>query len=244
MSSEKPRLRRLSRRESLKWMSTLAGATTISAVLPPISAADNKTDYAPWPELNLKPVSASGYGTDPDLITPAPAPWPRIMSDKQLALSIVLADILIPRDDAGQSASEVGVVDVIDEWISAPYPTQQAHRQIIEPGLAWIDAESKRRSGKRFVQLTQRQQLNIVDDIAFSERPVADDLQRPTAFFSMFRQLVVGAYVTSPQGMQDLGYQGNVPIAGDYPGPTPEAMTHLHSLLNDLGLESPTRPSG
>ena len=59
----------------------------------------------------------------------------------------------------------------------------------------------------------------------------------------MFRQLVVGAYVTSPQGMQDLGYQGNVPIAGDYPGPTPEAMTHLHSLLNDLDLKSPSQSS-
>lgn len=244
MSSEQPYLRRLSRRESLKWMSTLAGATTISAVLPPTSAADKKTDYAPWPELNLKPVSASGYGTDPDLITPATAPWPRLMNDHQLALSVALADIIIPRDDAGQSASEVGVVDVIDEWVSAPYPTQQGHRQIIEPGLAWIDAESKRRFGKPFGQLAHAQQLHIVDEIAFTQRPVPDSLQRPTAFFSMFRQLVVGAYVTSPAGMQYLGYQGNVPIAGDYPGPTPEAMTHLHALLNDLGLKSPPRSSG
>ena len=33
-----------------------------------------------------------------------------------------------------------------------------------------------------------------------------------------------------------MGYQGGVPINGDYPGPTPEAMAHLEGVLEDLGL--------
>ena len=34
------------------------------------------------------------------------------------------------------------------------------------------------------------------------------------------------------------GHEGNVVIAGDYPGPSAEAMRHLAGLLNDLGLAS------
>ncbi|MBT5682665.1 MAG: gluconate 2-dehydrogenase subunit 3 family protein, partial [Gammaproteobacteria bacterium] len=44
------------------------------------------------------------------------------------------------------------------------------------------------------------------------------------------------AYFASPEGTKDIGYIGNTPIAGDYPGPTPEAMAHLDKMLSDLGL--------
>ena len=37
--------------------------------------------------------------------------------------------------------------------------------------------------------------------------------------------------------MRELGYQGNVAIAGDYPGPTEAAMAHLNEQLEKLGLE-------
>ena len=61
-------------------------------------------------------------------------------------------------------------------------------------------------------------------------------LETPKLFFSGLRALVVGAFFTSPEGMRDLGYIGNTPIYGDYPGPTPEAMVHLESLVENLGL--------
>ncbi len=44
------------------------------------------------------------------------------------------------------------------------------------------------------------------------------------------------AYFASPEGTKDLGYIGNIPIAGDYPGPTPEAIAHLDTILDELGL--------
>ena len=36
--------------------------------------------------------------------------------------------------------------------------------------------------------------------------------------------------------MKDIGYMGGVPIQGDYPGPTLEAMDHLRELTKKLGL--------
>ncbi len=84
--------------------------------------------------------------------------------------------------------------------------------------------------------MTESQQLDIVGDIAFSEGQTPAGLATPRLFFSGLRALVVGAFFTSPEGIRDLGYIGNTPIYGDYPGPTPEAMVHLESLVENLGL--------
>ena len=108
---------------------------------------------------------------------------------------------------------------------------------MIEPGLQWLNDEASRRFDAAFVDLSESQRLEIVDEIAFADRPTPPGLERPKAFFAGFRGLVVGAWVTTPEGMKDLGYEGNVAIAGDYPGPTPEAMAHLEGLLDDLGLK-------
>ncbi len=223
----------LTRRETLKWIGAVSGALAISTTLPACGTSGDPGDHAPWPEIKLDPVSAPGYGTDPDLIAPAPVPWPRLLSDAQLATTAALADIIVPAENNIPAASQVGVVEFIDEWISAPYPTQQEHRGLLVAGLQWLDDEAARRFEADFVNLTSTQQLEIVDDIA---QPEADTLQLPGLFFSGFRTLAVGAFYTSPEGIADLGYQGNVAIAGDYPGPSQEAELHLQALLEQLGL--------
>ena len=78
--------------------------------------------------------------------------------------------------------------------------------------------------------------LAIIDDIAYPDRPASQDLEGPRQFFAGLRQLAAGAYYTSPEGVRELGYMGNVPIAGDYPGPSDEAMDHLEEQLAVLGL--------
>jgi len=50
------------------------------------------------------------------------------------------------------------------------------------------------------------------------------------------KKLGITAYFASPQGTKEIGYQGNVPLPGDYPGPTEEAFAHLDKALADLGL--------
>jgi hypothetical protein len=230
---------KLSRRDTLKWIGVMSTTVAIPVTFSSSgSAAGSAGDsrFAPWPQVTLEPATSRGYGQDPDLITPQPAPWPRLMSEAQLALTAVLADIIVPAEDDVPSASEVGVPDVIDEWISAPYPRQQQHRAITESGLLWMDNEARRRNQQSFVQLQQPQQLEIVEDIAYSEQQTVPGLEMPVAFFDGFRTLVVGAFFTSPEGIRDIGYIGNTPIRGDYPGPTAEAMAHLDQLLSRLGL--------
>jgi hypothetical protein len=199
-------------------------------------AAASGQEVAAWQPAKLKPVKSPGYGQDPNLLHPAPVPWPKILSGLELDLLSVLSDILIPADGKAPSASAAKVPDVIDEWVSAPYPDQQSHRELIVAGLGWCDREAMRRFAKLFVNANQKDQLAIVDDIAFSDRLNRSELHEPILFFDLLRRLVTGMYYSSAEGSSELGYQGNVPIAGDYPGPSKEAMAHLNEQLTILGL--------
>jgi len=78
--------------------------------------------------------------------------------------------------------------------------------------------------------------LQIIDDIAYRHTDLAPQFQKIADAFARFRGRVLAAFFCTPQGTKDLGYLGNVAIAGDYPGPTDEAMAHLDKVLNDLGL--------
>ncbi|QJR80165.1 gluconate 2-dehydrogenase subunit 3 family protein [Alteromonas pelagimontana] len=230
-------LPRLSRRESLKWMGILAA----SAALPGLAACSDNTAVAAtqaghWPELSLAPVTAKGYGKDPNLIIPPETPWPRTLTPAQLTTVAVLSDILVPKDGNVPSASQVNVPDVVDEWVSAPYASQQRDRITILSALAWIDDEAELRFQKPFTKLSSAQQTAIIDDIAYENAKTPEQFQRIATAFSRFRSLVLAAFFCSPEGTKDIGYLGNVAIAGDYPGPTEEAKQHLDKMLQELGL--------
>ncbi len=232
---------RLSRRESLKLLAALAA----SAMLPGLSACDSTSpqDAAAgvvsdghWPELELQPVTAKGYGKDPDLMSPPEAPWPLTLTPAQLSLLALLSDIIVPAEGQSPSASAVQVPTVIDEWVSAPYPDQQQDRLTVLSALAWLDDEAALRFSQPFTALGTPQQLAIIDDIAYDNEQTAPQFQRIAKAFARLRNLVLAAYFCTPEGKEDIGYLGNVAIAGDYPGPTPEAYGHLDKVLAELGL--------
>ncbi len=229
----------ITRREGLAWIAAAAAAMPLTAKAQapaPVTAALPMLDpVAPWPTATLPPVTAAGYGSDPDLMNPK-APWPLILSDEQKALAKLLCDLILPKDDASPGAGEVGVADFIDEWVSAPYPTQSDDRDLILRGLAWLDAQA---GAGGFAAATPAQQTRILDAIALSR---SDALGQPSSFFSRFKTLVICGYYTLPEGKAALGYIGNQPVVGPYPGPTPEAMDHFHALLASLNLKDPGQP--
>ena len=148
---------KLSRRDSLKLLAALAASTMLPAVsaCAPASTADAAAgaDGGHWPELDLQPVTASGYGKDPDLITPPEAPWPLTLTPDQLSLLALLSDIIVPAEGKSPSASAVQVPTVIDEWVSAPYPDQQQDRLTVLSTLAWLDDEAALRFSQPFAPI-------------------------------------------------------------------------------------------
>jgi len=203
--------KRLPRREAIKWV--LAASATVSLL--------------DWRGFGAPPVMAKGYGTDPDLLETYNAGdlWPLTLSEAQRRTATALGDVIIPADDKSPAASGLQVVDFIDEWISAPYPEQQHHREIIVNGLTWIEAESAKRFKKSFTALSKTQQQAICDDICFAPK-AAPKFAKAAAFFSVFRNLTTGGFYTTAAGWKDIGYVGNVALPR-FEGPPPEVLKYV-----------------
>ena len=227
----------LTRRQSLK----LFGMMLASAAVPVLSGcatSESKVSAvaSDWPTLTIEPISVAGYGQYPSLIMPPPSPWPKTLTQQQIALVSRLTDILVPASNGQPGAVQIGAVDVIDEWVSAPYAQQQRDRDSILRLLIWLDEESVRRFGQPFLTLNESEQFAQLDDIAYNRDNIEQRLQQPAAVFNRLRSLVLAAYFCSEAGSREIGYQGNIAISGDYPGPTEEAKAHLDGILDELGL--------
>ena len=204
---------RMDRRTAIKWLLTAAAA---AAVLERDTlAADPATP------------AAKGYGQDPDLLKdykPGDA-WPLTFTDTQRATAAALCDVIIPADSKSPSAASLGVHDFIDEWISAPYPEQAADRKPILDGLAWLDAESQRRFQNDFANLIASQQNALCTDIAYAPK-AKPEFKVAAQFFKKFRDLTAGGFYTTPAGVKDLGYTGNVPTPA-FAGPSSEVLKKI-----------------
>lgn len=205
--------RRIERRVAIRWMMTAAASL-------------------PLVQMRLRgdvnaPVDAKGYGTDPELAkTYNPGDvWPLTLSEAQRRTAASLCDVIIPADSESPSASSVGVVDFIDEWVSAPYPQQRNDRPLILEGLTWIDAEAQKRFTQTFSALDESKKHAICDDICFEPKAKAE-LKRAARFFARFRDLTAGGFYTTPEGMNDLKYIGNTPLA-TFDGPPPEVIRRV-----------------
>jgi len=229
------------RRTTIKWLAATMVAANTGCSSNSRYLGD-EIPAAPKPANSLLGVAARpdniGYGTDPDLINPV-VPWSRTMTEAQLSTSAALCDMILPADDHSPAASAVGVPDFIDEWVSAPYAQQQHDREIILAGLEWLEQESRRRFGSAFPSANDDQAVELLDGIAYPDQ-AAVELASLVEFFDRFRYLTVGAYYTTEVGIADIGYIGNVPIVGSYPGPSAAAMAHLAGVLEELGLALPS----
>ena len=205
----------MDRRTTIKWM--LAAAATVPSL---------RISNALAGDAAARDVAANqaGYGTDPDLTKEwkSGGPWPLTLTENARATAKALADLIIPADDVSPAASDVGVVDFIDEWISAPYPQQRGDRPTVLKGLLWIEAEAQQRFGKAFSALADAQKSAIADDICSPAKAKAE-FADAAKFFSKFRDLTAGGFYTTPAGMNDIGYRGNVPLE-KFEGPPLEAL--------------------
>ena len=203
---------RLPRRTVLKWFAAVAAATQ----LPDFGSAASA----------VAPAKA-GYGTDPDLsrfYQPGDF-WPLTLTPAQRQTLSALTDLLFPADDLGPAASAVHVPEMIDEWLSSPYPAQQKDRDVLLPGLQWTEDEAQKRFTKGFPALTDEQKRAIADDIC-SAPEAKPEFKKAAAFFQRIRALAASAYYSTEAGWKALGYVGNIPLA-KFDGPPPEVLERL-----------------
>lgn len=204
---------RMDRRDAISWMLSAVGSVAL--------LDDDAFAQVPaWP-------NGAGYGVDPNLLKSYKAGdlWPLALSTKQRRTAALLCDVIIPAEGDTPSASALHVHDFVNEWVSAPYPTHQRDRVLIVDGLAWMDEESARRFGKQFHRIVMQQRQAICDDIC-DEAKAKPEFKAAAAFFRRYRDLTAGGFYTTPAGMKDLGYVGNVALAA-FSGPPREVKARL-----------------
>lgn len=140
----------------------------------------------------------------------ARAAAPEILSAEELALTGVLAEMIIPQTDT-PGALAVGAHRTIDHLLAvcALAPAQQAFKA----GLARVDATATAQDGKRFAALSAPRQLALVGAMDRGQAPFGAEDQQ---FFRMLKQYTLFAYYTSePGATRELAY---LPVPGGYKG--------------------------
>jgi hypothetical protein len=216
-----------SRRDALKTMAIGAASVPVASALGrrtlPLAAtadapgADGEEVLAAAPHTGPR-----GTPSDPDLLHPK-RDWPRKLSKAEMVTLTVLCDVIIPADAKSPAASAVGVPAWINEYASHPNNERDLVR--IRGGLAWMDAESRKRFGKSFAKASDAERTQICDDICYL--PNAKPGFRAAArFFDQVRDLSASWFYSSDAGMKDLQYIGNVALPR-FDGPPPEVLKHL-----------------
>ncbi len=170
----------------------------------------------------LAPDAAEGFKKDPafeqfgrteyEKMRDAKLFAEQFFTKQEMKTITILVDIIIPRDVMSGSASDAGVPAFI-EFMAKDKPELQTP---LRGGLNWLDMQSKKRFEKIFVDITDAQRLQIVEDIAYPERK-KPGMSQGVSFFSLMRNLAASGFWSSQIGINDLGYVGNTPNQWDGP---------------------------
>jgi gluconate 2-dehydrogenase gamma chain len=131
---------------------------------------------------------------------------PAFFTAEEMTSITILGDIIIPRDSVSGSASDAKVPAFI-EFIVKDMPE---HQTPLRGGLRWLDVQCLNNYGKAFKDCDSKQQMKMVDEIAWPNK-AKPGMQQGVAFFNLIRNLVATGFYTTEIGVKDVGYIGNVP---------------------------------
>jgi len=132
------------------------------------------------------------------------------LNEHELETIAVLCDIILPANADFGSASEAKVPEFI-EFIVKDMPY---HQLPLRGGIAWLDNYSNAKFNMEFKKLSNEQQREICDAIAYPGKTAPENLAGEK-FFTRMRNLTLTGYYTSEMGIKDLGYKGNMPNVWD-----------------------------
>lgn len=146
-----------------------------------------------------------------------------------------LAEIIVPADKVSGSAKDAGAPEFIDTLCHQ----NEELADIFHGGLAWLDAETRKRHGSTFTAAKPADQTAVLDLLIEAEKYEAErrgeelvyqkaavykeftnytvKREHPLAvgarFFDWVRKMTVDAFYTSPIGVKDLGFLGNKAVS-------------------------------
>jgi hypothetical protein len=190
--------------------------------------------------LALMPFAASWDLSAPQIeraakafdLVASTAPYvPKFFTQAEWKTVSMLADYIIPRDARSGSATDAKVPEYMD-WLMADKEASLATRTAMRGGIGWIDLECDERFGTTFVNSTDPQRRQVLDDIAWPKK-ARPEMAHGVAFFNRFRDLTAAGFFSSEMGYKDVKFVGNV-FNPNWNGCPPEAMAKLgvsHDLM-------------
>lgn len=172
----------MDRRESLKWIA-----------LAPLAASFE------WTSLDVKHARAKA-----DTARAAGRFAPDFFTEHEYETVRVLVDMILPADDRSGSATDLGVPEFMD-FMMIDRPSMQVP---MRGGLSWLDLHTRERFGVTFLDASDEQRRNVLDQIAYPD-DADPELSHGVAFFTSFRDLTASGFWTTEEGMADLQYMGN-----------------------------------
>ncbi|HLW20444.1 MAG TPA: gluconate 2-dehydrogenase subunit 3 family protein [Cyclobacteriaceae bacterium] len=176
-------------------------------------------------EVEHKPIlgTGPGYGRTPEEIAyDERLNSTTFFTDEERKKIEILVDIIIPADETSGSANDAGVPDFI-EFMMKDMPGYQVP---MRGGLKWLDFRADDHFQTTFLECSEEQQLQIIDEIAYPDNATADT-EGGISFFNMLRNLTATGFFTSKIGFDDLGYVGNQPNVWDG---VPQEVLDKHGL--------------
>ncbi|MDF9797110.1 gluconate 2-dehydrogenase gamma chain [Catalinimonas alkaloidigena] len=215
---EEPNKNGMDRRTSLKYMSgaaaSLASLTWVGCETPEETAEVTEHKHAANEEMNISEA-------DQKLMEQ------QFFTDHEMQTVTVLANLIIPADERSGNAADAGV----PEFIEFMMKDQPWHQTGMRGGLRWLDIESMHQFEKSFFDLSEKQQKQILDQIAYPEI-AKPEMSQGGNFFNNFRDFVATGFFTSKMGIEDLKYMGNT--ANVWKGSPQEVMDKLGVSYDDV----------
>lgn len=200
-------------------------ALPVLTALPTVERVLDPTATRPEAQADAPPQKEPA---GPDGTVPAPARKPTFFTAAEYATVKVLVDDIIPRDGRSGSATDAGVPAYID-WTA----TDQTSLHVpLRGGLAWLNAECRRRFGAPYATLPVDKRHALLDDIAYPKRARAE-MSQGVAFFTRMRDLTASGFWSSATGHKDLGFTGE--LNPEWNGVPDAVLKHLGVSYEEWG---------
>ena len=132
----------------------------------------------------------------------------KVFNEHEFKTLQVLSNWIIPPDEKSKGGIEAGTAEFIDVMAA----TEPKLAGAFTGGVAWLDHQMRERHSKSFVECTQAQQKEMLDQIAWRQK-APPELGPGAAFLGLMRAWTVDALYSSQAGIADLGYVGNTALS-------------------------------
>jgi gluconate 2-dehydrogenase gamma chain len=148
------------------------------------------------------------------------APLPRALTAEQRKLTEMFVDRILPADELGPGALELGAANYIDIQLAGYLAPQ---KEAFVAGLAALDAYAKETQGASFANLSAGQRDAVLTAITAEGAP-----ENLRAFFNLARTYTIQGTFGDPHYGGNLGGKGWDIIR--YPGPRPATTQDMQRM--------------